>query len=121
MEGREIFRFYVLLGNLNKLLLQQWKPWKYMYARCLDFLSIIKCLFAHNNAPYKFFMKVQVNIDQTDDLDDASYPIASKLPINQKKIHNVPPLHILEIFKFYMAQWVGQKGFKVTDCGFDPR
>ena len=44
IEMREILRFYVLLDNLNKILLQQWKHSKYMYARCLNCLCSIKYL-----------------------------------------------------------------------------
>ena len=58
----EILRFYVLLKNLNKILLQQWKRSKCLFARCLNYLCFINYMPTLNNAPCKMFMRVMVLI-----------------------------------------------------------
>ena len=59
IEVRDILHLYVLLQELNRLLRQQWKHSKYMYARCLICHCFINYFTALENAPNEYFMQVQ--------------------------------------------------------------
>ena len=62
IEGRELLRFLFYLDILNKLLLLQRKPSKYMYARCLNFPCFIKYLAAYMHAFCMFYLCVSLGL-----------------------------------------------------------